>query len=56
MSDDLKYDIQNGILYAENVEAYVFTATSDYRIKENPILLNDTFYVDDLKPRFYKIF
>jgi hypothetical protein len=43
-----------GNLYAGNVEAYIFNATSDYRIKENPILLNDTFYVDDLKPKFYK--
>jgi hypothetical protein len=43
-----------GNLYAGNVEAYIFNATSDYRVKENPILLNDTFYVDDLKPRFYK--
>jgi hypothetical protein len=44
----------NGNLYAGNVEAFIFNATSDYRIKENPILLNDTFYVDDLKPKFYK--
>jgi len=43
-----------GNLYCGNVEAYIFNATSDYRVKENPILLNDTFYVDDLKPKFYK--
>jgi hypothetical protein len=36
------------------VEAYIFNATSDYRVKENPILLNNTFYVDNLKPKFYK--
>jgi hypothetical protein len=43
-----------GNLYAVNIEAYTFNATSDYRVKENPILLNDSFYVDDLKPIFYK--
>ena len=43
-----------GNLYAGNVEAYIFNATSDYRVKENPILLNQSFFVDDLKPMFYK--
>jgi hypothetical protein len=41
-------------LYAENIEVTVITTTSDYRVKENPILLNETFFVDSLKPMFYK--
>jgi hypothetical protein len=32
----------------------MITATYDYRVKENPILLNETFFVDSLKPMFYK--
>ena len=41
-------------ILAGNIEAYGYNATSDYRIKENLILLNDTFFVDSLKPLFYK--
>jgi hypothetical protein len=41
-------------LYAENIEVTIITTTSDYRVKENPILLNETFFVDSLKPMFYK--
>jgi hypothetical protein len=43
-----------GNLYAGNIEATIINTTSDYRVKENPILLNETFFVDSLKPMFYK--
>jgi hypothetical protein len=44
----------SGNLFVLNVETRSINTTSDYRIKENPILLNDTFFVDSLKPLFYK--
>jgi hypothetical protein len=43
-----------GNLYVGNLITYSYNATSDYRIKENLILLNETFFVDSLKPLFYK--
>jgi hypothetical protein len=43
-----------GNFYAGNIEATIINTTSDYRVKENPILLNKTFLVDSLKPIFYK--
>jgi len=36
-----------------NCRATTFTTTSDYRIKENIQLLNDTYNVDNLKPSRY---
>jgi hypothetical protein len=35
-------------------QATSFNSTSDYRIKENPISLDENFIIDDLKPVIYK--
>jgi hypothetical protein len=37
-----------------NAYAYTFTTTSDYRIKENPTPLDDTYIVDKLNPLTYR--
>ena len=37
-----------------NAYAYTFTTTSDYRIKENPTPLDDTYIVDKLNPFTYR--
>jgi hypothetical protein len=49
-----------GIYYSGNLyvngmcQATSFNATSDYRIKQNPLLLNENFVVDELKPVIYR--
>ena len=41
------------LIAAQNINAASFISTSDYRIKENVINLDDNFVVDNLRPVIY---
>jgi hypothetical protein len=46
-------DVSGNINVSSDVFGGSFIITSDYRIKKNPILLNDSFVIDNLRPVRY---
>lgn len=47
-------DIQGNLNVSDSIHATYFVNTSDYRIKENPILLDASYNVDRLRPLRYR--
>jgi hypothetical protein len=53
-SSSYTLDIQGNLNVSQSVFATYFVNTSDYRIKENPILLDASYNVDRLRPLKYR--
>ena len=49
----VELDVSGNVTISKNVSATAYNTTSDYRIKENAAMLDETFSVDNLRPVTY---